>query len=57
MIMDRLERFRCYESVPGARDAVRLRNVFRKEQLPPGKYPVGKGFCFLYRKEYEASKK
>ena len=42
MIMDRLERFRCYQrSVPELWDAVRFAERVQKEQLPPGKYPVG----------------
>ena len=58
MIMDRLERFRCYQrSVPELWDAVRFAERVQKEQLPPGKYPVGKGLL-LYRKGIqEASKK
>ena len=48
MIMDRLERFRCYQrSVPELWDAVRFAERVQKEQLPPGKYPVGKGFAFV----------
>ena len=48
MIMDRLERFRCYQrSVPELWDAVRFVERVQKEQLPPGKYPVGKGFAFV----------
>lgn len=48
MIMDRLERFRCYQrSVPELWDAVRFAERVQKEQLPPGKYPVGKGVAFV----------
>lgn len=48
MIMDQLERFRCYQrSVPELWDAVRFVERVQKEQLPPGKYPVGKGFAFV----------
>ena len=55
MIMDRLERFRCYQrSVPELWDAVRFAERVQKEQLPPGKYPD----LLLYRKGIqEASKK
>ena len=48
MIMDRLERFRCYQrSFPELWDSVRFAERVQKEQLPPGKYPVGKGFAFV----------
>lgn len=58
MIMDRLERFRCYQrSVPELWDAVRFAERVQKEQLPPGKYPVGKGFAFYRKGIQEASKK
>ena len=37
MIMDRLERFRCYQrSVPELWDAVRFAERVQNEQLPPG---------------------
>ena len=49
MIMDRLERFRCYQRSVPVIDGMPLRFAERvqKEQLPPGKYPVGKGFAFV----------
>ncbi len=48
MIMDKLERFRCYQrSVPELWDAVRFVEKVQREQLPPGKYPVGKAFAFV----------
>ena len=47
MIMDRLERFRCYQrSVPELWDAVRFAERVQKEQLPPGKYIV---ITWMYR--------
>lgn len=48
MIVDYLDNFRVYQrSVPELWDAIRFVERVKKENLPVGKYPVGKAFAFV----------
>lgn len=48
MILDKLENFRYYQRcIPEIWDAVRFVERVKKEHLPEGRYPVGKGFAFV----------
>ncbi len=48
MILDKLENFRYYQRcIPEIWDAVRFVEKVKKERLPEGRYPVGKGFAFV----------
>lgn len=52
MILDRLENFRYYQRcIPEIWDAVRFIERVKKEHLPAGRYPVGKGFAFVQEGE------
>lgn len=48
MIIDTLEHFRYYQRcIPEIWDAVRFVEKVKREHLPEGRYPVGKGFAFV----------
>ena len=47
MILDKLDNFRYYQRcIPEIWDAVRFVEKVKCENLPAGRYPVGKGFAF-----------
>lgn len=52
MILDKLENFRYYQRcIPEIWDAVRFIERAKREHLPVGRYPVGKGFAFIQEGE------
>ena len=52
MILDKLENFRYYQRcIPEIWDAVRFIERAKREHLPAGRYPVGKGYAFIQEGE------
>ena len=52
MILDKLENFRYYQRcIPEIWDAVRFFERAKREHLPVGRYPVGKGFALIQEGE------
>ena len=48
MILDKIENFRYHQRcIPEIWDAVRFIEKVKRENLPAGRYPVGKGFAFV----------
>lgn len=55
MILDKLENFRYYQRcIPEIWDAARFIERVKKENLPAGRYTVGKGFAFVQEGETRA---